>query len=533
MTTKPRVLITESIADTGVTALEEGGIEVDVRADLDPAALLEAISDYDGLIVRSATKVTREVIEAGARLKVVGRAGIGVDNIDVDAATRRGIVVVNTPQGNIVSTAEHALGMLLALARQIPQAHSALIDGRWEKKRFAGTELNDKVLGIVGLGRVGTLVAQRCHALGMRIIARDPYVAPQRAQRLGIELVDFDELLARSDVISLHVVKTDETTHMLGEKELDRCKPGVLIVNVSRGGVIDEEALVRAIKAGKVGGAALDVFEIEPCTSSPLFDLEQVVVTPHIAGQTGEAQDKAGVIAAEQVLLALRGDFVPNAVNLDGAGELSAFVRPFLGLSTKLGRLASALVGGAITSLEAEYHGEVADEDTRVVTLSALRGFLQPVVLEPVTFVNAPLLARDRGIEIGERKSSTPADYVSMLRLVATAADRTIEVAGALFGRKNEERLVEIDGLPIDIPLARYMAVFRYEDRPGVIHRLTGPLAEHGINIATMDLGRPGEQGAESILALAVDSPIPPEVFEEAMQAAGIPFGRFVVLEPD
>lgn len=532
MTTGPRVLVTEKIADAGIRALEEGGVEVDVRTDLDHDTLVSVIGDYAGLIVRSATKVDSAVLEAGTRLQVVGRAGIGVDNVDVDTATRRGILVVNAPQGNIISAAEHTVGLLLALARRIPQAHASLTEGRWERSRFTGTELQDKVLGLVGLGRVGTLVAQRCSAFGMRIIARDPYISEQRAARVGIELVEFDELLRRADVISLHVQKTPETANMIGEAELERCKDDVLIVNTSRGGILDEEALARALKAGKIGGVALDVYEKEPVESSPLFDLADVVLTPHLGAQTVEAQDKAGTSVADQTLLALRGEFVPNAVNLDAGRELPERLRMYVTLAEKLGRIACSLAGRATAQLEVEYHGEIAEEDTRVLTLSALRGYLQPVVHEPVTFVNAPILAEDRGIEFGERKSTTATDYLNLVRVVARGDGEAVTVAGAIFGRKNEERLVEIDSLPIDIPLSPYMAFFRYEDRPGVIHRMTGPLADHGINIATMDLGRPGaEEGGASILALAVDSPIPTEVFEETMHAAGIPFGRFVSLE--
>jgi D-3-phosphoglycerate dehydrogenase / 2-oxoglutarate reductase len=524
-----KVLVPEKIAEAGIALLRDAGVEVDERAAT-ADELLGIIGGYDGLIVRSATKVTKDVIDAGDRLKVVGRAGIGVDNVDVDAATRKGIVVVNTPQGNITSTAEHTVAMMLACVRQIPQAHASLASGRWEKKRFEGHELNGKTLGIVGLGRIGALVAQRCHAFGMNVIARDPYIAPQRAQRMGIELVEFDDLLARSDVITLHVVKTPETLHMLGDAELEKCKTGVVIVNISRGGVVDEDALARAIKAGKVGGAALDVFEEEPLTVSPLFELDSVVVTPHIAAQTAEAQDKAGVIAAEQVLLALRGDFVPNAVNLEAGAELPDFVRPFLDLGRKLGRMAASLAGDGIGSLEVSYQGQIADEDTRVVTLSTLRGFLQAGVHEPVTYINAPVLASERGIEYTERKSSEVADYTNLVRITTHRDDRTVTVAGTLAGRQNDARLVEIDGVPVEVSLTPYMAFFRYEDRPGVVHRLSGVLAENDINIAFMQVGRT-DAGGEAIMALAVDSKIAPDVLQVMVKAADITSGRFVSLD--
>jgi D-3-phosphoglycerate dehydrogenase len=532
VTAKPRVLVTEPIADSGIATLEDGGIEADVRTDLEHDGLVKIVGEYDGLIVRSATNVDHEVVDAAHRMRVIGRAGIGLDNVDVDAATRKGILVVNAPQSNSISAAEHTVALMLALARRIPQAHRSLTEGRWDRDRFMGAELNDKVLGVIGLGNIGTLVAQRCHAFGMRIIATDPFVSPQRAARLGIDLVSVDELLARADFITLHIKLTPETRGMLGATELSKCKAGVRIVNTSRGGVVDETALAEAVRSGHVAGAALDVFETEPTTSSPLFGLDNVVVTPHLGASTIEAQDKAGTSIADQVLLALHGEFVPNAVNLDAGRELPELVRPFLPLAHKLGRLACALASGAVGQIEVEYHGQIAEQDTRVVTLNALRGFLQPAVHEPVTFVNAPLLARDRSLDYGERKSAAATDYLNLVRVVARRNGSSVTVAGTLIGRKNEERLVEIDGVTIEITLSPYMAFFRYDDRPGVVRTLLGPLADANINIATMQVGR-DEKGGEAILGLAVDSPVPPEVFQEAMRAAGIAHGRFVVLEGD
>lgn len=527
----PRVLVAEPISEAGVAVLEEGGVEVDVRTDLDQAALTKTIEDYDGLIVRSATKVDGKVIEAGDRLKVIGRAGVGVDNVDVDAATRRGIVVVNAPQGNIISNAEHTIALLLALVRKIPQAHASLTAGQWEKERFIGTELHSKTLGIIGLGNVGTLVAQRASAFSMKVIACDPYKTEQWAARIGVELVPLDELLAKADVITLHVHKTPDTLHMIGEAELEKSKDGVLIVNTSRGGLIDEEALARAIKTGKVAGAAFDVFETEPASHSPLFGLDEVVVTPHVGGSTIEAQDKAGTSIAEQVLLALRGEFVPNAVNMQAGRELPELVRPFVGLSSMLGRLASALSGEAVGELEISYYGKISEEDTRVLTLSALRGFLQPAMHQPVTYVNAPVLAEERGIAYAERKSTTTADYLNLVRVTTRRDGRTVTVAGTLAGRGNEARLVEIDGRGLEIAFSSYMAFFRYEDRPGVVHKMSGPLAEAGISIKNMVVAEPSQAGEDAVLVLTVDSPIPSEVFGEMMRAAGIPSGRFVSLE--
>lgn len=526
-TDRPRVLVAETISDAGIAVLESGGVDVDVRTDLDRADLVKAIADYDGIIVRSATQIDRELIEAATRLKIVGRAGVGVDNVDLDAATRRGVLVINAPQGNIISNAEHTIALLLALVRKIPQAHASLSSGKWEREKFMGAELHSKTLGIIGLGNVGTLVAQRGHAFGMRLIAADPFKTEQWATRIGVELVSLDDLLARADVITVHVHRTADTMSMIGEAELEKCKTGVLVVNTSRGGLVDEEALARAIKSGKVAGAAFDVFETEPASHSPLFGLDEVVVTPHLGGSTHEAQDKAGTSIAEQVLLALRVEFVPNAVNLEAGRELPEFVRPFVYLAAKLGRLCATLSGEAVGELEVSYHGQIADEDTRVLTLSALRGFLQPAVHAPVTFVNAPVLAADRGINYGERKSKTSADYMNLVRVTARRNGTTVSVAGTLAGRANEPRLVEIDDVALEVSLSPYMAFFRYEDRPGVVHKLSGVLAEHDINIAFMQVGRRA-RGEEAIMALAVDSPISPDIFKEAMAEAQIASGRFV-----
>lgn len=522
---KARVLVTETIADAAIDVLTEGDVDVDVREGFSAQELVAAIPAYDGLIVRSGTKVTAEVIEAARRLRVIGRAGVGIDNVDLDAATRRGVVVVNAPS-NRMSTAEHTVGMLLALVRRIPQAHAALSSGRWEKQRFYGTELHDKVLGIIGFGPVGVLVAQRCHAFGMRIIARDPYISPQRFARTGVEPVELDELLARSDVISLHVNMSPDNIHLLGAAELEKCKPGVFIVNTSRGGVIDEKALAAAIKAGRVGGAALDVFETEPITWSPLFDLPEVVVTPHISGQTTEAQDKASTMAAEQVLLALRGEFAPNAVNV--AAELPEALKEYVPLAEKLGKLACALSRAAASQLDVEFRGRVAEEDTRILTLAALRGFLQPTIQEPVTYVNAAMIATDRGLEVSDRRAPQASDYVNLVR-VNVRGDVPVTVAGALMGPRNEARLVEIDGVEMEIPFTPYMAFCRYEDRPRVIYKMTGVLGDHDINIAGFKVGR-SERGGEAIMGMSVDSEIPQDVFEEAMRAAEIPHGKFVVL---
>src|SRR5215211_6082875 len=390
-----KVLIAEPLAEAGVELLRAHH-EVDARHATTREELLAAIGGVDALVVRSATRVDAEVLEAGRNLKVVGRAGIGLDNVDVAAATRLGIMVVNAPQSNVISAAEHTVALLLAQARNIPQADNALRDGRWERDRFQGTELYGKTLGILGLGRVGALVAQRCNAFGMRLLAFDPFVSRERAANMGVELAGLAEVLARADIVTVHLPKTQETTGLIGEAELAAMKRGARLVNTARGGIVDEAALAKAVGDGQLAGAALDTFAEEPATASPLFELDSVVVTPHLGASTAEAQDKAGQTIAEQVVLALRGEFVPFAVNL-AATEASATVQPFMPLAERLGRMFTGVAGGTVETLEITYEGQIADYDCRVLTLSVLKGVLGPIVDEPVSFVNAPQLAEERG----------------------------------------------------------------------------------------------------------------------------------------
>ncbi|HJR44149.1 MAG TPA: phosphoglycerate dehydrogenase [Actinomycetota bacterium] len=525
-----KVLISEKLSGAGVERLREH-LEVDVRTDLSAEQLLDAIADYDALVVRSATKVTAAVIERGENLKVIGRAGIGLDNVDVDAATRHGVLVVNAPQSNVLSAAEHTMALLLAQARNIPQAHTALASGSWERERWQGVELHGKTLGIIGLGRVGTLVAQRASSFGMRLVAYDPYVAPARAQQMGVSLVDsVADLCARADFITIHMPRTPETVGLVGAKELEQVKPGVRIVNTARGGLIDEVALVEALKSGRVGGAGVDVFENEPVTAHPLFDLPNVVVTPHLGASTAEAQDKAGLAIAEQVLLALRGDFVPYAVNVDVGADISETIRPYLRLSERLGRLAVALAGGGIESLRFEYHGGIAEHDTRAVTLSGLKGAFSAVVHEPVTFVNAPLMAKERGISVEESKSSQSLDYVNLVEVRAAGQGETVSVAGVLVGKKDTERLVRVYGYDLDMAFARIMVFFRYEDRPGIVGIVGTLLGEAGVNIANMQVSRQSE-GGEALMCVAVDSPIPDEVLSSIKDEARLRDARAIVLD--
>jgi len=502
----PRILVTEKIADGGLDRLRSAGHEVDIQEGLSPEELLEAVVGAHALIIRSATMVTADVIAAGRDLVVVGRAGIGLDNVDTDAATAQGVMVVNAPQSNILTTAEHTMAMLLAQARNIPQAHAALIAGRWERSRWEGVELADKTLGIVGFGRIGKLVAQRASAFAMKVVAYDPFVAPERARQLGVELLTLDEVVAVSDFLTLHVVKTPETLGMVGKELLAKAKPNLRIVNVSRGGVIDEDALAEAIRDGRIAGAAIDVFATEPTTVSPLFDLPQVVVTPHLGASTAEAQDKAGDTIAEQVGLALAGEFVPFAVNVSAA-EASSTVRPFLPLAERLGQMYAALSASVPDVLEVGYEGQLADSDTRILTLSVLKGVFGRVSEEPVSYVNAPRLATERGVEVRESSSSTSHDYVNLV----TIRGGGHAIGGTLVGLRGTARIVMVDDHSVDVPPANNMLVVRNDDVPGMISAVTGALGDAGVNIDDMHLGRSPE-GAAALMILATDQPVPDDV---------------------
>lgn len=524
-----RVLVTERLSTAGTERLREH-LEVDEKLGLTPEQLADTIGDYDALIVRSATKVHSGIFDRGVNLKVVGRAGIGLDNVDVDAATKHGVLVVNAPQSNVLSAAEHTMALLLAQARNIPAAHAALIAGRWEREKHQGVELHGKTLGIVGLGRVGTLVAQRASAFGMRLVAFDPYVAPNRAQQMGVTLVDtVAEVCERADFITIHLPKTAETVGIIGARELANVRPGVRVVNTARGGLIEESALVDALRSGRVAGAAVDVFDDEPVTDHPLFALDNVVVTPHLGASTVEAQDKAGLAIAEQVLLALRGEFVPYAVNVDVGTDIPEPVRPYLQLAERLGRVAVALAGPGISALRFEYHGGIAEHDTRALTLSGLKGAFSAVVHEPVTFVNAPLLAKERGISTEESKSPESLDYVNLIEVRVEAQGETVSIAGVLVGKRDTERLVRVYGYDLDMAFAPVMAFFRYDDRPGIVGIVGSLLGEAGVNIGNMQVARQSE-GGEALMGLAVDSPIPQEVLDRIKEQAALSDTRLIVL---
>ena len=517
-----RVLVSEPLAERGLDAMRAAGLDVDLQPGLSPEQLLVAVKGARALVIRSATQVTAEVLDAATDLVVVGRAGIGLDNVDVAEATRRGVMVVNAPQSNILSAAEHTLALLLAQARNVPQANADLKAGAWNRSKWEGVELHGKTLGIVGLGRVGVLVAQRAHAFGMRLVAYDPFVNADRARQLGVALAPtIEELFATSDFVSIHATKTPETVGLVNASVLEHAKPGLRLINAGRGGIVDEDALAAAIIDGRMGGAAIDTFAKEPTTESPLFALDSVVVTPHLGASTAEAQDKAGETIAEQVILALRGDFVPFAVNV-AASEASESVRPFLPLAERVGRLFTGLAGGAPGTLEIEYEGEIADYDCRVLTLSILKGLLAPVVTEPVSFVNAPQIAEQRGISVRETKSSDALDYVN---LIVVRGDQGTHVAATLFGKSQSPRIVAIDGHQVDLPPASHMLVVHNDDSPGMIGRVGTVLGEAGINISNMDVGQ-SPSGEAALMVIATDASVPAAVVEQLTRQAGVQSAR-------
>lgn len=511
-----RILVTEKIADRGLDRLREAGHEVDVQLDFTLETLPSLVAGASGLIIRSATQVTAEVLAAGTDLVVVGRAGIGLDNVDVPAATAQGVMVVNAPQSNTLSAAEHTMALLLAQARNVPQAHAALVDGRWERSRWEGVELSDKVLGIIGLGRIGTLVAQRAHAFGMRLVGYDPFVSPERARQINVELLDIDELLATADFVTIHVAKTPETVGMLNAERLGRAKKGLRIINVARGGIVVEADLAAAIESGHIGGAAIDVFATEPTTESPLFGLPSVVVTPHLGASTREAQDKAGETIAEMVELALRGDFVPFAVNVSAA-EASETVRPFLPLAERLGGLFASLSMGATGPLEIEYQGQLAGYDNRILTLAVLKGYFGRISDEPVSYVNAPAMAEAHGIEVRETATTASQDYVNLITLCRGEH----AMAGTLSGLRSEARLVMVNDHGVDLPPSSHMLVVRNEDRPGMIGAVASALGGAGINIADMDVGQ-SASGAAALMVISTTEPVPTAVADALRAVEGI-----------
>ena len=522
-----RILVREPIAEAGLELLRSR-FDVDVQPDGD---LAERIGEYDAIIIRSGTRLTADLIERGSRLKVIGRAGVGVDNVDLEAASKRGIVVANAPQSTVISAAEHTIGLLLALTRRIPQAHGLLKEGRWERGRFGGLELADKTLGLVGFGRIGQQVARRARGLEMRVVAHDPYVAPERFRELGAARAEsLEELLGVSDFVSLHATLTPESRGLIGRKQIARMRDGVRIVNVSRGELLDEEALVEALESGKVAGAALDVFSEEPY-AGPLLGLENVVVTPHLAASTHEAQDRAGLIVAEQVAAALEGGVVTNAVNIPAvAAEDLDVLGPYLPVAAKLGALALELAGGSPERLDFRYLGELAERDTRLLTVAALNGAFQGRVEESVNYVNAPLVAQARGIEVREERRRASWDFRSLVVVTAVTGGEEFSVAGTVMGREQEPRLVRALGYEVEIVLEPLMLFVVNDDRPGMIGRIGTLLGEAGINIANMAVSRNRPQ-ARALMVLTLDSPIPPELLERIDAEPGLMEPRAIALE--
>ena len=514
---KPVVLIAEELSPATVDAL---GPDFEIRTcnGSDRAELLVAIAEVDAILVRSATTVDAEALGAARRLKVVARAGVGLDNVDVKAATQSGVMVVNAPTSNIVSAAELAVGLLLAAARHIAPANEALKRGEWKRGRYAGVELYEKTVGIVGLGRIGVLVAQRLSAFGMNVVAYDPYVQPGRAAQLGVRLGGLDELLEQADFISVHLPKTPETLGLIGAEQLHRVKPSVIVVNAARGGIVDEIALHAALKEGRIAGAGIDVFASEPCTDSPLFEFETVIATPHLGASTGEAQEKAGVAVARSVRLALAGELVPDAVNVQG-GVIAEDVRPGLPLTEKLGRIFTALAGGVAQQLDVEVRGEITEYDVKVLELAALKGVFSAVVEEQVSYVNAPLLAAERGLEVRLVTEAESLDHRNLVTLRGTLSDGSqVSVSGTLIGITQRERLVEVDGFDIEIEPTEHVAFFRYADRPGMVGVVGGILGQADVNIAGMQVSR-DRKGGHALVAMTVDTAIPAPVLEEITAA--------------
>jgi D-3-phosphoglycerate dehydrogenase len=520
------VLVREEIAEAGIRLLRERGFEVDVNGTSD---LAETIGRYDAIVIRSATKLTAELIERGERLKVIGRAGVGIDNVDVEAATRRGIVVANAPESTVISAAEHTIGLLVAMTRNIPQAHAALKQGRWERKTYGGVELADKTLGVLGFGRIGQQVARRAAGLGMRVVAYDPFVAPERFRELGVERAeDLDSVYAAADFLTLHLPLTDETRGSVGTEAFAKMRDGVRIVNAARGELLDEDALLDAVRSGKVAGAALDVFSAEPY-SGPLLELDNVVVTPHLAASTEEAQDRAGVIIAEQVAAALEGGLVTNAVNIPviGAEDLEV-LGAYIPLAAKLGRLAMELAEGRVEELRLTYFGGLAQYDTRLLTVAALNGAFQGRSDQPVNYVNAPVIAAERGVEVREERSRSSRDFTNLVRVEAVSDGQPLRVAGTTIGKDNRLWLVSALGFELEMELAPLLVFFRYDDVPGVIGRVGTLFGEAGVNIANMTVSRT-RRGGQALMALSIDTPAPAQLAQRLQEEfADV---RFISLE--
>jgi D-3-phosphoglycerate dehydrogenase len=503
---KPVVLIAEVLSPATISALGPDFEVVNIDGT-DRPALLAALATADAILVRSATQVDAEAIAAAPKLKVIARAGVGLDNVDIKAATQAGVMVVNAPTSNIISAAELTVAHILGLARHLPRAHQSLSEGLWKRSSFTGTELYEKIVGIVGLGRIGALVAERLHGFGVELIAFDPYVTAARAQQLGVQLVTLEELVERADFLTIHMPRTPETLGMIGAAQLQAMKKTAYVVNVARGGLINEAALVDALNSGEIAGAALDVFVHEPPADNSLTSLPNVNVTPHLGASTDEAQEKAGVSVAKSVRLALAGELVPDAVNVAG-GIINEYVRPGLPLTEKLGQVFAGLASGRITSLDVVVQGELQQHDVKVLELAALKGMFAQIVSEPVSFVNAPLLAEQRGVAVRLITEAEAEDYRNVISLRGTLEDGTqISVSGTLTGPKQIEKIVEINGYDLELPFANHLVVFTYADRPGIVAAYSSLLGEARINIAGLQVARNEKRGT-ALSVLSIDSPV-------------------------
>lgn len=525
-----KVLVKEKIAEAGVELLQQN-FDVELGFEMSDEELRDSIGAYDAILIRSATKLTPELIDRAERLKVIGRAGTGVDNVDIPAATRRGIVVANAPESNSVAAAEHTMALILSLCRNVPQAHATLVDQRWERSRFKGTELYGKTLGVVGFGRIGQLVAKRAQGFEMTVCGFDKFVSAERFRELGVEgATNLEQLLSQADIVTLHVPKTPETVNLIDAESIAAMKDGARLVNCARGELVDLDALLAALQAGKLAGAALDVFPSEPFADQQLFGREDVVVTPHLGASTTEAQDRAGVVTAEQVTAALTGGVVTNAVNIAAVRpeEMEALA-PFVPLCEKLGRLAQGLGDGSVDRVTAEFRGRIASHDTRLLGIAVLVGILSGHTEEPVNLVNAPQMAEERGIELTETKDSGSEDFTELVTVRLGTGDREVEVAGTGVGPRNEPYLVSVWGESFYLPFADHLAVFRYADRPGMIGRVGTMFGEEGVNIISAAVG--AETGGErAVMALTTDAPVREETIAKILELDGFSVGRSVDL---
>ena len=517
-----KVLVMDGVEEKGLAALrQEPEIEVVIGAKMTEDELCAVIGEYDGMIVRSATKVTARVVENAARLKVVGRAGVGVDNIDIPAATSKGILVVNAPGGNTIAAAEQTMAMMLALSRNIPRACATLRSGKWDKKAFMGVELRDKILGVIGLGRIGSAVAKKAQGMDMNVVAFDPYITEEKAELLGIKLLSLEDVFRQADFITVHIPLTKETKYIVGENAFSLMKDGVRVINCARGGVLDEQALYNAMKAGKVAGAALDVFEKEPNTDSPLYEFDNFIATPHLGASTKEAQLSVAVDVSESIVAALKGDFVKNTVNIPSLSPKALkVVKPYLALAEKMGKFAAQIIRGRVNKLEIIYGGDLANQEVTPITTALIKGFLDTILQDMVNFVNASLQAKNRGIQVVQKQSEEEGDYANLINVKVTSNKEEISVAGTIFGGV-DARLVSIDGYHVDAVPEGNMLYIPHIDKPRIIGPVGNLIGAQDINISGMQVGRK-VIGGRAVMLLNVDAPLPEETMAEINKIEGI-----------